>query len=357
MTDNTQTPAQKLAADINSIQTNLNSLQDDVRLAKMRDEMATIDNSIDRLPQQLLDLRSRGYVFENDLEAQAANLKQRWSTQRLLVLQQITQQSNMLDMDIRQIEMTVSQLVSRANNPYMAQPLVAQARSALDSLQSKINAAEGTIRGMYRAFTDDADKMNAHLKDIEWMLHQLAQATFPMLPTETGIMAVKATWIKGGKENKDDPQGVLYLTDQRLIFEQKQEIATKKVLFITTAKQMVQKLQMETPIPLLTTIKASNQGLFGHEDHIELTFASGAPFYAMHFHIDGQDGDTWQGLLNRAKAKDFDKGRAIAVDQEAVEKVKAAPTKCPVCGGAITTPVLRGMDSISCEYCGSVIRL
>ena len=46
-------------------------------------------------------------------------------------------------------------------------------------------------------------------------------------------MAVRATWQKGGEDN---PQGILYLTDQRLLFEQKQEIGAKKVLFITTEK-------------------------------------------------------------------------------------------------------------------------
>jgi len=40
-----------------------------------------------------------------------------------------------------------------------------------------------------------------------------------------------------------------------------------------------------------------------------------------------------------------------------VAKVKEAPTKCPNCGGVIDQAVLRGMDSITCEYCGSVIRL
>ena len=357
MTDSTQSPAQQLAEEVNSIQASLNSLQDDVRLAKMRDEVATIDNAVNRLPQHILELRSRGYVFENDLESEAANLKQRWTSQRPLVLQQIAQQSNMLNMDIRQVESIVSQLAARSNNPSGAQPIVNQAKAALNSLESKINAAEGTIRGMYRAFNNDADNMNAHLRDLDWMLQQLAQAAFDLLPTEAGIMAVKATWIKGRKESKDDPEGILYLTDQRLIFEQKQEIATKKVLFITTEKQTVQKLLMETPLALMTAIKPSKQGLFGHEDHLELSFASGAPFYAAHFHIDGQDCNAWQGLLNRAKDKDFDKGRAVAVDQEAVEKVKAAPTQCPICGGAITAPVLRGMDSITCEYCGSVIRL
>jgi DNA repair exonuclease SbcCD ATPase subunit len=346
-----------MAEEINSLQSSINSLQDDVRLARLRDEMATIDNSTNGLPQQILDLRNRGYVFENDIDGKATDLKQRWSNQRPLVLQQITQQANALDMDIRQLEMTSSQLASRSSNPYTAQPYLAQAKSELAALQSKVSAAESTIQGMYRAFTEDADKLNAHLKEIDWLLTQLAQASFQLLPTEAGIMAVNATWIKGGKESKEDPQGVLYLTDQRLIFEQKQEIATKKVLFFATEKQKVQKLQLEVPIVMTQEVKPTKQGLFGHEDHLEMSFASGAPVYNAHFHINGQDCNAWQGLLNRAKVKDFDKGRCIPLDKTEIEKVKTAPTQCPICGGAITKPVLRGMDTITCDYCGNVIRL
>jgi uncharacterized Zn-finger protein len=43
--------------------------------------------------------------------------------------------------------------------------------------------------------------------------------------------------------------------------------------------------------------------------------------------------------------------------EKAVEKAKSAPVQCPYCGGSITKPVLRGMDSITCDFCGKVIRL
>ncbi len=170
-------------------------------------------------------------------------------------------------------------------------------------------------------------------------------------------MAVEAVWLKDGKEDKDDPKGVLYLTDQRLLFEQKQQVATKKILFITTESQKVQKLLAEVPTTLLETVNATKQGLFSHEDHIELTFASGAPIYRLHFHLDGQDCNRWQGLLGQAQAHAFDQDRAVALNPADVERVKAAPAQCPSCGGAIHQPVLRGMDSLRCEYCGFVIRL
>jgi hypothetical protein len=188
------------------------------------------------------------------------------------------------------------------------------------------------------------------------MLTQLAEAKFQLLATEGGLEAVKAVWCKSGKEVKEDPDGVLYLTDQRILFEQKEEVVTKKVLFIATAKQKVQQLLFEVPVALVSNIQTSKQGFMKNEDHIEISFAPGAPVRMIHFHI-WENCAKWLQFINRARAKDFDQDRAVAVDQSVVEKVKSVPAQCPSCGGAINQMVLRGVDSINCEYCGFVIRL
>ncbi len=121
-------------------------------------------------------------------------------------------------------------------------------------------------------------------------------------------MAVKATWTRDNREDRDDPQGVLYLTDQRMIFEQKQEVATKKVLFITTERKLVQEMQLEFAVDRVTDVRGSKQGMFKNEDFLELTLATGAPVKSTQFHIFGQDCMAWVGLINRARTHEFDQG-------------------------------------------------
>ena len=163
--------------------------------------------------------------------------------------------------------------------------LLATLQSAVGQVESQVTAAEQGIEGLYNQFNNQLDAANRHLEEIEYLLTQLAEASFQLLPTEAGIAAVKAAWCKSSKEQKGDPQGVLYLTDQRLIFEQKEEIATKKVLFVVTEKQKVQGLQLESPVALADKVETSKQGLLKNEDHIEIHFASGAPLQMAHFHI------------------------------------------------------------------------
>ena len=352
----TPNPAQEISDEIRALQTRINDLQGSVQLTKSREAVGELQANVNGMAQRIASLRTRGYVFEKDLEGQAQAFVSSWALLYPNLQMQINTQSSALVSALRPIEMQMPQLASMAGNPGAARGLLASLQSAAGQVESKVTAAENVIEGMYNQFNNQVDAATRHLQEIEFMLTQLAEASFQLLPTEAGIAAVKAVWCKAGKEQKGDPQGVLYLTDQRLIFEQKEEIATKKVLFVVTEKQKVQVLQLETPVALVEKVETSKQGLMKNEDHIEAHFASGAPVLMAHFHI-WQENSAWQGLINRAKSKDFDQGRAVAVDRAAAEKVNSAPTQSPACGGNISSVVLRGMVSIKCEYCGMVIRL
>jgi hypothetical protein len=352
----TQTPAEELASKITSLQTRLGWLQDSVRLTSVRDDIEDVQTTVDSLDQRIAELRSRGYVFGKELEAQAADYVEQWTKLSPTLNQQINIQSNGLQVSLRPLETQMNQLAAQSRNPIAGLPIAKSLETNMGTIQDKVSSVERTIHGMYDKFNNQLYALTKQLNEIEWMLTELSEATFQLMPTEAGIMAVKAIWAKNGKEQKGDPEGVLFLTDQRLLFEQKEEIATKKVLFVTTEKQKVQKLQLEAPVALVENVQTSKQGMLKNEDHIDVKFAVGAPVQVAHFHI-WQPCEEWQALLNRTKAKEFDQDRAVALDQEAVEKVKAAPSQCPSCGGNISQVILRGMDSIKCEYCGFVIRL
>jgi chromosome segregation ATPase len=352
----TPNPAEEFKHEFDSLKYKVNSLQNDVRLTNIRDRIEDIQTTVSNLDQKVANLRTRGYVFEKGLEAIAVDYAQQWTVLHPSISGQIESQSAALQSALRPVEAQLSQLAVQAGNPATAQSMLISAKAAVETLEGKVNAAERSIDGMFDQLNNQVSEFNSHLNKIDWMLVQISEACFQLLPTEAGIMAVKAVWAKTGKEQKNDPEGVLCLTDQRLFFEQKEEVATKKVLFIATEKQKVQKLLLEAPIAMVENVNISKQGLLKNEDHIQIKFAVGAQVQTANFHI-WQSSEEWQALINRAKAKEFDKDRVVEIDRSAVEKIKAAPTQCPACGGAIDQVVLRGMDSITCKFCGNVIRL
>lgn len=349
-------PIQQLASEISALQSEINRLQEGVRLKSQHDAVEDLQTKVNGMGQRIAGLRQRGYVFEKGLEDQSADFVKQWQGLSPSIQQQINVQSAQLQAALRPLEAQMSQLGGLRNNPIAARPLVASLKAAVETLEGQVKAAERTIAGMYDRFSSQVGQMDRHLTDIDRLLSDLAEASFQLLPTEAGIASVKAVWCKTGKEQKSDPQGVLFLTDQRLIFEQKEDVATKKVLFVATEKQRVQALQWEVPVALVDRVQTSKQGLLKNEDHIEVRFVSGAPREVVHLHI-WEPCEQWQALINQAKAKEFDKDRAIEIDQAEVDKIKAAPSKCPSCGATISQVILRGQDTIKCEYCGHVIRL
>jgi hypothetical protein len=350
-------PLVKLRTDIQTAQNKMNTLQIGVRLTDIRDQLDDFETKTSMLPSRIAAVRTKGYVFGKNIENRAATMRSDWIALSLKVLEQTNLQSNRLDMDMRALESIMLQLTSRAANVGAAAPYLNQVNSGISTLESKVQSTQNTIRGMYDEFSAGLYKLSSELDHIEWMLAQYSTAKFPLLNTEAPVNAVKADLEITGKEGKGDPKGILYLTDKRLLFEQKEEIATKKILFITTEKEMVHKLLFEFPAVLVGKINVSKEGFFKNEDHIDLELLSGGPFTVVHFHLDGQDCNEWQSQINKVKSKEFDLDRVVAVSEKELEKVKKAPSICPGCGGGINKPVLRGMDTITCDYCGYVIRI
>ncbi len=353
---NTPDLSQQIKEDIESVQSKINSLQESVRLSSTREAVATLQTTVTGLAQRISGFRGRGYVFEKGLEGQADTFAKSWTSLFPNLQTQINVQSSTLENNLRPIETQMQQLAASAGNPAAAQSLLTTVQSAVNQLEEKASAAGRAIDGMYEQINSQVSALGRHLDDVDYLLNQVAQATFQLLPTEAGIAATKAVWCKTGKEQKGDPEGVLYVTDQRLIFEQKEEVATKKVLFVATEKQKVQQMLFETPVALVDKVETSKQGLLKNEDHIQIRFSPGGPMESAHLHI-WKDNAAWQALINRARIKDFDADRAVPIDQSALDKVKAAPSQCPSCGGNLSALVLRGQDSITCQYCGFVIRL
>ncbi len=56
-----------------------------------------------------------------------------------------------------------------------------------------------------------------------------------------------------------------------------------------------------------------------------MDFDSGCFARGAKLHLDGQDCNTWQQLITQVKNKELDSDRAIAIDQEAIEKVRSLP--------------------------------
>jgi len=346
-------PVDELRKEIDSVKADFSGLISRSNLSVVRDDFSELDTNIANLGLRVKKIRDRNYAFNKLYEQQAAAYQKQWTSKKFSIQNQINSEASKMVAAIKPLEQRVSRLQVGMASMSVAKTL----KTEVESFESRLSSVERSLKQLFDDLQTEVENLERQLDLVETSLDHSESASFGFLPGECVVMAVKAVWAKDKKEDKDDPEGILFLTDQRLIFEQKQEVATKKVLFVTTERELIQKQLFEVPVVSVESVTPTKQGLFKNEDWIELVLASGSFDRDTRLHLDGQDCKEWQKLITRVKNKDIDAERAMEVDQEAVEKVKSAPTECPNCGGAITKPVLRGQDMITCEFCGNVIRL
>jgi ribosomal protein S27E len=211
------------------------------------------------------------------------------------------------------------------------------------------------MEAMYRPLQQNVEQTRQQIEEIRKVLDQIDEAGFELYPAEDPVAICRARYIEREEEG---PEGILYLTDERLIFERKEKVATKKFLFITTEKQTVQDLIFAVPIGQVEQAKASDQRkLLSRKEMLELVFAPEADLNSATLRLLDAENEEWAALIGRVKSGEIAKERTHPKDEAIVEAAQAAPTKCTTCGATLAVPIVRGMREITCEYCGTVIRL
>ena len=142
------------------------------------------------------------------------------------------------------------------------------------------------------------------------------------------VRAVKALWTRDEQEDKTDPKGILFLTDQRLLFEQREEIATKKVLFVTTERKKVQELEKGAVKAVMSAVARRDalagklSKVVGTFDHADMTEGEVAKYGVKKLGIacdSGSELAALQGYLMAAAKPAFaadsaEKPRASSID-------------------------------------------
>jgi hypothetical protein len=347
-----QEPVDEFLKRVEAVENDFRSLQDDIAFRWVNDDVGDMDSQFRDLPTRIQQVRMRGYVFKSYLERKADVLAQQWADIRPRVTAAVDEQARNLRYSADLFQQRLPFLRSNRSEVELS-----TAESTLKDLESRVRAAKSSIQGMYETLKDNARQTMNQVKEIGWVLDEVDGATFKLYPGEGVVSAVKAQWMTSEKEG---PKGIFYLTDERVLFEQEEEIATKKVLFIATEKQKVQKLQWEVALSQVEAATASEKGGailgIGKKEILDLRFGSSARVRSAILRLEA-DSDAWQALIGRVKSGDIAGERTAPKDKTVVEAARAAPSQCTVCGATITQAVVKGMAEIKCEYCGTVIRL
>jgi len=303
-----------------------------------QEELAEIENDVRSMERKLANLRARGYVIEKSLEADVAVLATQWDRVKGNAQTTVDSQTRLLSEQMQSIQEMVAKLVGMSKNLEAARPLFMQTKSSIASAEAQADAAVDAVLTQYDEYADEVESLTAHLEWVGWMLDALETASFQLLATESGVAATEAIWEQPGLEPEN---GVLFLTDQRILWEDR--VGTFE-------------LKLDVPLQQVEDVQEEVDEESGQE-YLVFTLGSGAPYPTARMELSMPVADVWLKMIGRARSGGYAQDRAVEIDEAELERIRNAPQQCSNCGAGLSAPILRGQTEITCEYCGLVTRI
>lgn len=314
--------------------------------------MGDLTNTVSGLDNQVHELRSRGYIFEPAWETQVSDLQAQWDECYHEAQTLLRRERRTLESTLR----TVEDAVERAARNYS---LVDSADNGVNALERRARDAQRRVEGTYDQTAKEISQLRAEIARAHSLLELLDGASFRLYPDEHGYRASKAEWEPKGNE---PIEGLLFLTDSRLIFEQRQEVATKKFLFVTTEKKMVQELLWHAPVGGVEVLEMEDQKRFmrRNKELLVLRLEGGEGPPEITINLKEGTNEEWRRLLQRARDGGLSRPEEMVATGESTSEVSSAPkpasipTECPNCDAPLP-PFYQGMHQVTCEYCGTTV--
>jgi len=336
----------------------IGNLQEAAMLSAVSEDLDDLNALVSSLPFDFQAVRQRGFVHQAQLDEQITALVGRWEPLHEQVSDALYRQQT----DLVEAANRLLDTVDRLYEPSASRATVDSCWAGIRALQSRIEKAHRTLTGTYDDFGDELEKIGATIDRVEWMLDQVEAAKFQLYQGEAPLRAASAQWIQQGDD--EGPSGVLYLTDQRILFEQKEEVTTEKFLFVKLKKETVHEFKFDAPVSSIEEIKVGEQRegflSLGKVEVLELRFDHTAEFSGALFHLKKDDVQTWEMWIGRVKSGEIDRARteeAAAEAEELDEARREIPANCTNCAAPLDQTFVRGMTSITCPYCGTVIQI
>ena len=296
MTDAMQTEKTSIANEIRSMQQNV------TEQALLQDTVTT-GNEVQGLPGRLQTLRQRGYVYSSDLEQLVATLAKQWQDAQDDIRYRAQRRSQRLLWDLNDLQDILNRLNTAEativqNNISRLNGEITRLRTEIQNSKTVVMQAAGNVADQLRILVE-------RITGIETYMKHVSEASFPFNAGESVYIAAKADWKKG-KDNKENPEGVLYITNQRVIMEQNE----KKGGLMGIGGNKVQQFLWDVPLSAVQGVSSENKGLFGNIDLVHIRVSAGTPAPEAIIEVkDGLKADWFANQVQRVQRGDAEKER------------------------------------------------
>lgn len=171
-------------------------------------------DKVHKLPEEIVRVHQRGYVFASYLEQKRDVLGKRWDNAKYNIQSAVHAEANTFQTEYNRIDSLMVEAGRLSATPALLQNHLPALKQRIQDLEDRIEATERKLTADLGSLPADTDQTISQLASITWYLDQKDEASFKFAARETLFLAAKAEWVQTGK-GKNDPDGILYLTDQR----------------------------------------------------------------------------------------------------------------------------------------------
>ena len=333
----------------NEYQMRIISMLNEVNSIKMlfndaESRISKIDNTISQLPARIKSIRDMNYLMQINLEDEQLKAADMWATTGPYIKSDVNNNAASLRAEISSLERDISS--RRSTSTYDV--------NALTQVSSRINTQRSLAYNFSSIVQSKLNPINSILTSIERGLEEAentvkltSSASFQWKEGETPVISLPA------KEMNEDLNGILTLTNQRIIYENEKEVVLKKTLFFVTEKKIERQVSIEKPIGAVSRISKGQVGFFeGSGLFIEFKQDD------TQLKLDTNDADAdilikYYNLITSGQIDD-------EIGKTKTEVEKPAETRiisCPYCGAPYTDEIYRGQTTVQCKYCNTRISI
>lgn len=351
MSKATKKPEISVANSYKRIEDRWKRLSADAKMSSARSSINAVEGEINRLADEIAAVRKRGYVFGNSMENEAKQLRSRWNLEERAAKRILHNAEAQLKKYARDVERQLGVAEKRRD-------LHDDVDRKLDMLESEINDVASRVSESLSDMEEGVDKIQRTLHEATKLLDALDEASFELYPDEHAVAMRPVESFGRTKE-----QGILFVTDQRIIFESREKKTTKKRFFIPVKRELVAEVEWEAPIGAIEQLEAEDKGGFigiGDQDMLTLTFADDAKDVPETVNLrfrKHSDNEEWADtLLPYVMSGEIGQEMVGGEEETADFDTSNLPTTCPNCHATLPK-IYRGMHQVECEFCGTTVNI
>lgn len=234
-------------ADVEGTRSVAHTLEAGIRFQTLTNSLERLERTLSDLPSRLQLLHERGVSFRTSLGEEVARLTHRLDQAATQAREMIERYQGSLQPRVEalwaQIEANDEQIGADGYEPHAA--AIAAAKLEGDTLKSRMESAEEAIHNCFSELGNEVRALEKRIAHLEKAIATLEGATFALRPGETLLDASEATYLPAAGERA---QGGLFLTDQRLIFEQRETVTTKARFLPFSKSRRVDEVRFDRPL-------------------------------------------------------------------------------------------------------------